>query len=600
MNRCPTENPSFKVSSFASEQTAATAELELRNVTVTAPGDEGPTLLKNVSARFCRGELCALIGPSGSGKTTLVRAVAGMHELEEGAVLWDGCDLEERDLPPSQIGYIPQFTISNENLTAEENVCLALRLRVAGLDRVALARRTSELLELTGLASSGSTLARHLSGGQRRRLALAMELSTGPSLLLCDEVTSGLDPLSEKEILTLLRRVAHEENRVVLVVTHGVGDLSSFDKVAVLTEGHLAYCGPPDTAAHYFRAEAAEEIFERLALRPGADWHVSWQKHGDHFEGKGIEKSLKGESGEPVSPNADGDTADAKESLQPSAFLQWLVLLGVRWKLFFRDRGGIAMQVGLVFGFPAVVAIFAANGLPPVPGLSADLSGDVVRQLVEARTFAEGASKAGTMVSGLVLLQVILLGLMGANNSAREIAGERRIFEKERFAGLSPFAYVASKVAFLAVIVVLQSAWMTWFVRAVTDFPGNPVQQFVFYLLANAALTSVCLGISAAASSADQASLASVYLVGFQLPLSGAVLALPAGLDTALRPFVAAYWSWSGALQSLRETRYYDVLEMVLPTDLSAGGLCLWVLAVHVAVGVFAALLGCMRASWDR
>jgi hypothetical protein len=247
-----------------------------------------------------------------------------------------------------------------------------------------------------------------------------------------------------------------------------------------------------------------------------------------------------------------------------------------------------------------VVAVFALDGLPNVPSLDAGLSGDVVRQLVEARTFAEGASKAGSAVSGLILLQVILLGLLGANNSAREIAGERAIFEKERFAGLSPVAYVGSKAAFLAVLVVAQSAWMTWFVRAISHFPGDGGQQFVFFLLVNAALTSVCLGISALARSADQASLASIYLVGFQLPLSGAVLALPAGLDAALRPFIAAYWSWSGALQSLRDTRYYDVLELVVPTSLSSASLCVWVLLLHIVFGIFLAWLGCLRAAWDR
>lgn len=146
----------------------------------------------------------------------------------------------------------------------------------------------------------------------------------------------------------------------------------------------------------------------------------------------------------------------------------------------------------------------------------------------------------------------------------------------------------------------LQSAWMTWFVRVVADFPGAAHEQFLFYLLANAALTAVCLGISAAAASADQASLASIYLVGFQLPLSGAVLALPAGLDAAMRPFIAAYWSWSGVLQSLRETRYYDVLELVVPTGLSNASLCAWVLILHVCIGIFAAWLGCLRATWSR
>jgi ABC-type multidrug transport system ATPase subunit len=564
--------------------------LELRELTVTAgDGDHDPVLLTQVSARFPRGEVCALLGPSGSGKTTLVRAVAGMAPTSGGSLHWENLDLETEDLPPSQIGYVPQFTISQENLTARENVIHAIRLRVGGLRGRAMETRADELLALTGLTGAADTLSKHLSGGQRRRLALAMELVSEPPLLLCDEVTSGLDARSEREILELLRRIAREGNRVVLVVTHGLRDLANFDKVAVLSGGHLAYLGPPDTLAHYFRAGKAEDVFEVLPARTGPEWHASWVKHRLHFE-----EEKKDAEDKTATPDAH------PEANLPSPWSQFIALLAARWKVFFRNKSGIALQLGLVLGFPLVVAVFALDGLPAVPSLDAALSGDVVRQLVEARTFVEGASKAGSAVSGLVLLQVILLGLLGANNSAREIAGERAIYEKERFAGLSPAAYVASKASFLAVLVVLQSAWMTWFVRTVTQFPGDGAQQFLFFLLVNAALTAVCLGISALARTADQASLASIYLVGFQLPLSGAVLALPAGLDAALRPFIAAYWSWSGALQSLRETRYYDVLEMVIPTTLSASALCVWVLLIHVLFGIFLAWLGCLRAAWDR
>jgi ABC-type multidrug transport system ATPase subunit len=567
--------------------------LELREVTVAAGGGEdAPILLSQVSARFTRGELCALLGPSGSGKTTLMRAIAGIAKTNSGSLHWEGFDLEDHDLPPAQIGYVPQFTISQENLTAEENVILALRLRVAGLSEDERRARTAELLELVGLTSSAPTLSKHLSGGQRRRLALAIELSSEPPLLLCDEVTSGLDARAETEILELLRRIAREGDRVVLVVTHGLRDLQAFDQVAVLAAGHLAYLGPPGTAAHYFRAENPEAIFDRLPQRTGEEWHASWVKHRGHFE----ENRARAR---PERPTKDGDDAMRSGGVA-NPWSQFVTLLSTRWKIFFRHKSGLALQAGLVLGFPLVVAIFALEGLPAVPSLDAGLSGDVVRQLIEARTFAEGASKAGSAVSGLVLLQVILLGLLGANNSAREIAGERAIYEKERFAGLSPVAYVASKAVFLAVLVVVQSAWMTWFVRAVAHFPGHGEQQFLFFLLVNAALTAVSLGISALSRSADHASLASIYLVGFQLPLSGAVLALPAGLDAALRPFIAAYWSWSGALQSLRETRYYDVLELVVPTTLSPQGLCAWVLILHITLGIFVAWLGCLRASWDR
>ena len=159
--------------------------LELREVTVTA-GDraEAPVLLSEVTAHFPRGEVCALLGPSGSGKTTLVRAVAGIADTTAGSLHLEGVDLDLEDLPPSQIGYVPQFTISEENLTAEENVVLALRLRVAGLSGAQLGARATELLDLTGLASAAPTLSKYLSGGQRRRLALAMELASEPALLL--------------------------------------------------------------------------------------------------------------------------------------------------------------------------------------------------------------------------------------------------------------------------------------------------------------------------------------------------------------------------------------------------------------------------------
>ena len=105
----------------------------------------------------------------------------------------------------------------------------------------------------------------------------------------------------------------------------------------------------------------------------------------------------------------------------------------------------------------------------------------------------------------------------------------------------------------------------------------------------------MCLAFSSLARSPQQASLVSIYFVGFQLPLSGAVLALPESLATLTRPFIAAYWSWSGAVNTLRETRFYDLVLTITKTDLSALPACVWVLAAHVALGLFVAWLGCRR-----
>ena len=179
---------------------------------------------------------------------------------------------------------------------------------------------------------------------------------------------------------------------------------------------------------------------------------------------------------------------------------------------------------------------------------------------------------------------------MGANNSGREIAAERQIFEKEKLSGLSPAAYIASKILFLGLLSAIQSLWMGLFIHYTCAFPGDLPSQLLFLFLVNAAMTSICLAISSFMSTAEQASMASIYLVGFQLPLSGAVLALP---------FIAAYWSWSGILQSLRGERYYDIVVMVIQTSLSLTPLCLWVLGIHIVVGILLAYQGCLKTRME-
>jgi hypothetical protein len=140
---------------------------------------------------------------------------------------------------------------------------------------------------------------------------------------------------------------------------------------------------------------------------------------------------------------------------------------------------------------------------------------------------------------------------------------------------------------------------MGLFVHFVCDLPGDLLLQLLFLLLVNGAMTAVCLGISSLMSTAEQASLVSIYLVGFQLPLSGAVLALPDWLGGIARPFIAAYWSWSGVLQTLKGERYYDIVQMVAQTQLSPASLCIWVLVIHVFIGLFVAWIGCLQARWE-
>lgn len=582
--------------------------LDLKDVTLfIGSGEDVHPLLADVSVSFPKAHFGAIIGPSGCGKSTLLKVITGIAPgEEEGAIFWNGRDVAEEDFSPSEIGYVPQFSIAHEELTVHECVSYAMRLRVKGLQGIELDEAVGRVLGEVRMEEFHDRLVSVLSGGQRRRLALAMELVSKPAMLLCDEVTSGLDPQSEDEIVHLLHGLSRTGGRVVLSVTHSLRHLELYDSVLVLYQGVVAYHGPAQFLTHYFRADDAQDLYSQLEVRTAKEWAQSWKKHRHAFsEMRGKQNLFEALTFDSISTK-EAPTIEAPVELAPApssalpapgALSQFFTLLSRRLKIFFRTRAQLALQLGLIFGFPILVAIFAWNGLPAVKNLSMGLGQDVIQQLVEAKEFLIQSSKIGSLVSGIAMFQVVLLTLMGANNSGREIAAERLIFEKEKLSGLRPLSYVASKAVFLGFLVLAQSLWMGLFVHYVCGFPGELGPQLLFLILVNGAMTSVCLAVSSFLGSAEQASLVSIYLVGFQLPLSGAVLALPEFLGNMVRPFIAAYWSWSGVLQTLKGERYYDIVQMVVQTALSPAALCVWVLCSHIIIGLFAAWIGCQRRS---
>ncbi len=591
-------------------------------------------LLEDVSFLLPPRHFMAIVGPSGCGKTTLLKIIAGLLTETSGRLLWRGQDLaEDGDLPAADLGYVPQFSIAHGPLTVEECVENAVRLRtiLGGAD---LESAVTQALDVTGLDLLRSQRVSVLSGGQKRRLGLAMEWVSQPALLLCDEVTSGLDPRSASEIVHLLHHLSRQGTRSVVNVTHSLEDLALYDSVLVLTGGRVAYHGPPEALAHYFSVEEPGAVYPRLAQRPAGDWHESWQKRrAYYYQTMGISNPGHGQP-EPVSfpapspsgtlldgpaggPAASPDMTDpsllspasssrfkdfeaASEPRLPGPFRQFSVLLSRRLTLFVRDRTQLFLHLALLFGFPLLVVLFAPDGIgamPESPGHS-DLD-ELASMPIQIRA-VEGQSRLGGLISGLVMFQVILLTLMGANNSSREIAGERLIYEKERLAGLRPGAYLFSKAVFLAALVCAQSLWMAIFVDHFAQLPGSFTDRALLLLLVNGAMTAICLAISALLKSADQASLLSIYLVGFQLPLSGAVLALPSSLEKFIQPFIAAYWSWSGQLAAMRPTDYFVALNRAVPTAvITDPALPLTILGFHLAAGLIFAWIGCLRHQWD-
>lgn len=580
--------------------------LELKDVCFTIRKDgEDANLVDQVSIRIPKGHFMAIVGPSGCGKTTLLKTIAGLNPESAGALIWDGRDLsKEGDFSPSEIGYVPQFSIAYDPLTVDESVEAATRLRVRSKNNSELDGRIDRVLEETGLTPIADRPVKVLSGGQKRRLGLAMELVSDPKLLLCDEVTSGLDPRSEREIVRLLHDLSRKDGRIVLSVTHSLAHLELYDSILVLHEGRVAYHGPPEQLTHYFSVKDTEEVYPRLATQTSERWKSSWEKHRIAYDGMleaNREKLVK--SGVLVLPSPPEDkgeddktpTSDAK---LPGFFSQFATLLSRRWRIFFRDRGQVLLQLAILICFPLLVTLFSDKAKDPIRKFSDIRQSDIQAEIQERTSIRTDQVKVGSAISGIIMFQVVLLSLMGSNNSAREIAGERLIYEKEKFGGLRPFAYLSSKIAFLSCLVIAQSLWMAFFVNWFGPFRGDFIQHATFLLLVNGAMTAVCLAISALMRTSEQASLLSIYLVGFQLPLSGAVLALPENIESFTRPFISAYWGWSGSVEGL-QTQVHDAVKSVIDTSLSASQACTYTLCAHIGVGLLAAWAGARRHQWD-
>ncbi len=524
----------------------------------------------------------AVIGPSGCGKTTLLKGLLGLANRSEGTVDLDGAPVNTPDDMLGRVGFAPQFSIAHPKLTVAESLRFHLELLVR--EPAERARRFDKVIGLVGLAAHADKQVANLSGGQLRRLGLALELITDPVCLFCDEVTSGLDPQSEEMVLELLRRLCREEGKTVVCVIHNLGRMAFFDRVTVLHHGRMVYEGGGDRLPARFGIGNVHDLYDRLEEEPVEHWVAAWER-----------KAEEGKPGDAPPPEPPPPAAPANP---PGAWSQTGVLLRRRLRLMVRDRGYLGLTLAITFGFPLLVVIFALGGLPQIESLRLAHDPNFLEAMRSRMEFQLEASRTATLVSGLVMFQVILLTLMGSNNGAREIAAERPVYEKERLSGLHPAAYVASKALFVTGLGLFQGAWMAGFVKVVCGFPGPWSGQILALGGTAAAMSLVCLGLSSLFSSAERASLLSIYLVGFQLPLSGVVLALPDSLVWLVRPFISAYWGWAGYLTTMKDTRLYDAVIMYSDTWLSPVAMAAAVLGLHAVGGLLMAVWGCHRRAW--
>jgi ABC-type multidrug transport system ATPase subunit len=542
-------------------------------------------LLRHVSFRFPSSCFIAIIGASGCGKSTLIRALVGIQRASQGSVLLAGHPiLELKRHFPLAVGFLPQFGTFHPELTVEENLRDALALRLPkSVSRDIRESWLRHIVELAGIEALLSQLYATLSGGQMRRVALAEALIGDPEFLFLDELTSGLDVYSDQEMMLWLRQLAHDFGKTVVLVTHSTYHLHYCDSIIFLHEGRMVHHGNYESLLEGHGASTVAEVFAMYQTGQMAKADEGAAELGRQ------ERSPTELGNEAGHERADGGEAaiepqPLKTGRPPSGFWQFPTLLVRQGRLFWRDKGQLWLHFVLIVTFPCLVAVFAVHGLPTVRSLTLSLEKNVLFTLQEQLFYLKESFHAASIISGLAMFQVVLLTLIGANNGAREIAKEKEILEKELRTGLSPTAYVLTKLLQVVALSLVQAFWMAWFVKTVCGFPGDLFAQFAILFATTLAMSATCLAISAAARSPERASLLAIYIVGFQLPLSGAALSLPDWLSSLCRPFIVAYWGWSGYLQTLHSTRHYDIVSQSTHTTIADYRISVAVLISHALI----------------
>ena len=225
----------------------------------------GKTILSGVDFQASDGEMIGILGPSGSGKSTLLMALNGFRPATAGRVTLDGKDFYENfETFKSDIGFVPQDDIVPAALRVERTLGYAAELRLPDLEPEARIARVNMVMRILGLTESKDTRVSSLSGGQRKRVSVGVELLSKPRMLFADEPTSGLDPALERSLTENFRKLA-DDGHMVIVTTHIMSSLSLYDKLCVVNKGKLAFFGPPDQIKSHFKVDDFIEIYNVLA-----------------------------------------------------------------------------------------------------------------------------------------------------------------------------------------------------------------------------------------------------------------------------------------------------------------------------------------------
>ena len=476
-----------------------------RRVRVRSRGDV--TLLDGVSFTLPAGELVAIVGPSGAGKTTLLEAIAGIAPVSSGSVRFDGIDVHANPGTfRSVLGFVPQDDIIHADLPLQRTLRYAARLRLpSSATGTEVNDAVRDAIDAVGLTGQVGVRVGALSGGQRKRASIAVELLTDPRLFFLDEPTSGLDPITGAELIAHLRRLA-DRSATVVFTTHSVEDLASCDRIVFMARGgRVGFVGAMGDALEHFGVSSVPDLYRRLAEPEGTPYAT-------------------GAAATAPAPAAGSRVVDNRPVA--SGLTQWGVLTRRTLEILVRNH----LTLAILVGSPAlVVGMFAILFRPG------------------AFEFQDPNPSSMVMIGFWVVFAAFFFGL---TYGLLQICTERTILDRERLVGLRLGAYVAAKVTILVPFLLIVVAVMLGVLRLLDRLPSRPLSTYASMgaglLLSAVAALGIGLLASATVTTVAQATLALPMLCFPAVLFSGAILPvhLMARAGAALSVGIPSRWAF--------------------------------------------------------
>ncbi len=473
-------------------------EVAIRAVKITKRFKGGNVGLNETSFEIPSKSLTAVMGPSGCGKSTLLKALNGDAPPSSGNVYISGLNLMENfDYIKTHIGYVPQDDIVHKELTVEQSLFYAAKLRLENASSTAIREKIEQVLEELNIKHIRNNLVGKISGGQRKRVSIAVEILTDPLILFLDEPTSPLDPQTIEEFLGILKKLANKGTTVIMV-THKPEDLNYMDHVIFMAEGgHKVYQGGTKTYLDYFKVSDTVKVYAQLVLPKAKNWIEAHQNNTLKEEVKqGVPQKMR--------------------NLSPINFFSqfwWLTIRYLNIKL--NDATNTAIMIGQAPIIAGLICLIFSEISQAVP-----------------------------------FLMAVCAVWFGTNNAAREIVGEASIYKRERMFNQGIFAYVLSKITVLTIFAAFQSLLFTLIISInfSSTHPNwnNPGGTFCWMLCLSIASTLFGLFLSSIVSTTEKVmTLVPIALIP-QIMLAGIVAKIENQAVEILSYFTLSRWGTEG------------------------------------------------------